>query len=212
MDGLVLDTETGYRQAWQQAGDELDLNLTEDFLQSLAGQTGGYVIRQLQHRCGHGFDVEAFKRVSAERWTFLVQKQGIPLKKGFLTLLALIKQLELPFCLATNSRRGDALYCLELAGLGGVFPVIVSGDEVENPKPAADIFIHAARLLGLPAEHCLVLEDTPVGIAAAVAAGMPYIYVPSCASPHAQITVNALAVHQHLEQTAEYLATILKEG
>ena len=66
-----------------------------------------------------------------------------------------------------------------LAGLGltGRFPVIVSGDEPIRGKPAPDIFLLAAERLGLRPAECLVIEDSPAGVAAAHVAGMRVVAV-----------------------------------
>jgi beta-phosphoglucomutase-like phosphatase (HAD superfamily) len=67
---------------------------------------------------------------------------------------------------------------LRAVGLDRLFAVRVSGSEVPRGKPAPDIFLEAARRLGQPPAHCLVVEDSRNGLLAAVAAGMPCAAVP----------------------------------
>jgi beta-phosphoglucomutase-like phosphatase (HAD superfamily) len=205
LDGLVLDSETTYISAWRQAAAAMGYTLSEAFCRSLSGLHGVSVERQLQQQCGGDFDVDRFKRLSGEYWSSQVRQHGIPVKKGFFALLNIIQQLNLPYCLGTNSRRREAMQCLELAGLPAVFSLIVARDDVPNGKPAPDIFIQAAEVLGMATGECLVLEDSPVGVAAAVAAGAPCIYVPSLYPLDDRAAADAVAVMDDLEQVAGYL-------
>ena len=78
------------------------------------------------------------------------------------------------FCrtaLATMSYRPEALHVLRALDLEKELDVVVTQEDVQRGKPAPDIYLLAARKLGVPPEECLVLEDTPNGVRAAVAAG-----------------------------------------
>ncbi len=84
-----------------------------------------------------------------------------------------IAGLELPFCVASSSQVERIRLSLELTGLLPRFEGrIYSASMVRNGKPAPDLFLHAAREMGVAAENCLVIEDSPAGILAARAAGM----------------------------------------
>jgi len=78
----------------------------------------------------------------------------------------------LPLALATGSTANVTVAVLAAVGLDGVFDAIVTRDDVARGKPAPDSFLRAAALLGLEPGQCLVYEDSPVGLAAADAAGM----------------------------------------
>lgn len=124
-----------------------------------------------------------FKRdVSREEWqAYEREKEGLyrELSKGRLLpmkgLRALIDRLKtdgVPVALATSAPEPNVTHTLAELGLAHEFPVIVRGDEVPRGKPAPDVFIEAARRLGVDAADCLVFEDAPMGIEAAQAAGM----------------------------------------
>lgn len=82
-------------------------------------------------------------------------------------------QLMLPVCVASSGSRSRIEHSLALTGLLPHFEgKIFSADEVEEGKPAPDIFLHAARTLGVAPERCLVVEDSPLGVAGALAAKM----------------------------------------
>ena len=86
-----------------------------------------------------------------------------------------------PLGLASSSNRELIDLVLELSGLARFFRVTVSSEEVERGKPAPDVYLEAARGLGVPAERCAAVEDSRNGIRAAKAAGMRVLAIPN---PH----------------------------
>jgi HAD superfamily hydrolase (TIGR01509 family) len=80
-----------------------------------------------------------------------------------------------PKCVASSSGGGRIRASLEITGLARFFDFVFSASDVPNGKPAPDLFLHAASCMGIRASDCLVIEDSPAGIAAANAAGMTAI-------------------------------------
>src|SRR5438477_13218696 len=89
-----------------------------------------------------------------------------------------LRQMKLHSAVATNSVSASARPFLDRHELTGCFEVIVTGEEVERGKPAPDIYLCAAKHLGIPADACLVVEDALPGIAAAKAAKMRVVAIP----------------------------------
>ncbi len=179
MDGLVLDTEKTYAIAWQQAAREMGESFSDEFCNTMSGLQAADVEKRLLAACAADFDMNRFFQLSSVYWREYVNKQGIPVKKGFHRLLELLKSLQIPYCLATNSGEKNARECLHMAGLANTFSIIISSDQVKQGKPAPDIFLSAAAELDRPVSKCLVLEDSPTGIQAARNAQAPAIYIPS---------------------------------
>lgn len=200
MDGLVLDTEITYFIAWQQAAETMGYQFSDKFCFSLSGMHSQGVELALAEYCGKDFDLMQFGKLSAKYWREYTKKKGIPVKKGFFTLLSLLKRQKIPYCLATNSSKQNALECLALGQLSDVFSIIISKDDVLQGKPAPDIFLYAANCLKIPASQCLVIEDSATGIQAAVNAKTPSILVPSV------LPADKVAVSQ-----ADYLVNDLDE-
>jgi len=92
--------------------------------------------------------------------------------RGLHDLIERLRDERIPIALATSAPKPNVVHTLAELELAAEFPVIVRGDEVDRGKPAPDVFIEAARRLGVPADACLVFEDAPMGIEAAHAAGM----------------------------------------
>jgi beta-phosphoglucomutase len=95
--------------------------------------------------------------------------------KGLRRFVDHLKADGIPVALATSAPRLNVEHTLGELGLAHAFPIIVRGDEVGRGKPAPDVFIEAARRLGVDAASCLVFEDAPMGIEAAHAAGMQVV-------------------------------------
>jgi HAD superfamily hydrolase (TIGR01509 family) len=209
MDGLVLDTESTYIMAWQQTVKVMGYDGSLLSAPVLSGLHYQAVIDILFKSFGADFDLHTFNQLSGQCWRDYVQRQGIKKKAGFDELLAVIKQFNIPFCLATNSAKANALECLLLAGLERVFPVIISRDDVKQGKPAPDIFLTAAKHLQQPIQKCLVLEDSLVGIEAAQAAGAIPVLIPSILPlPEPELT-EKVAIFSDLNQVAKILSDVL---
>jgi len=92
--------------------------------------------------------------------------------RGLHELIERLRDERIPVALATSAPKSNVVHTLAELELAAEFPVIVRGDEVGRGKPAPDVFIEAARRLGVAPQDCLVFEDAPMGIEAAHAAGM----------------------------------------
>lgn len=179
MDGLVLDTETTYCFAKQQAGYALGYEFPEQFWMSMSGLHQKDIEQKLLACGGVDFDLAAFNDAAAEIWHDYVDANGIKTRHGFYQLLDFIVEQSIPYCLATNSNAVNADKCLKFAGLHEVFPVIITRDDVRQGKPEPDIFLTAAQTLNVDITRCLVLEDSHAGILAASRAGAYSVFVPS---------------------------------
>jgi HAD superfamily hydrolase (TIGR01509 family) len=107
--------------------------------------------------------------------------------------------------LASSGLRDQVMLSLAEAGLAGMFAVEVTGDDVTRGKPAPDLFLKAAEGLDVKPERCVVFEDAPAGIAAAVNAGMRAVAVPNDHSKLMPFAVPAEAVLDSLHDAIPWL-------
>lgn len=177
-DGLTLDTE----QAWTRAEHTLfarhGARFTDDHKRDLLGSSSAVAAAKLERileRPGGGIELmdELHEIVMEE------VLNGAPPMPGARELVAELRALGVPVGLASNSPRVFVERALGVAGMLGAFDVTVAGDEVPAPKPAPDAYLAAARALGAEPGDCVALEDSNTGVAAALAAGMSVIGVPS---------------------------------
>jgi beta-phosphoglucomutase len=207
MDGLVLDTETTYVAAWQQAARVMGHEFPEAFCLSMSGLHSNVVGQRLRDFCGADFNLEKFARLSAGFWRQYVNTHGISTKKGFNRLLALIDELEIPYCLATNSPMVNAYQCLEFAGIGDVFSTVITRDHVQQGKPEPEIFLKAAELLDVSISRCLVVEDSHAGIEAASRAGAFSVLIPSVLPADPRTVELCDVMMDNLAQLADVIST-----
>ena len=100
-----------------------------------------------------------------------VLRSDLTARPGVRALIAEAQRRGLPIAVASSSLREWVNLKLEVIGLTDAFPVALGGNDIEHGKPAPDIYIKAARLIGLEASQCVAIEDSPIGLAAAAASG-----------------------------------------
>jgi HAD superfamily hydrolase (TIGR01509 family) len=177
MDGLLLDTERPVKDLWLKAARGKGWEIRQETVLRTIGVDEAGTRRIMAEDYGPDFPYEEIRIELSRLIRETAEQQGIAWKPGLPVILDKLEKLKIPFGLATSTRRTTALWKLEKAGLGGRFAKIVCGDEVERGKPAPDIFLRAAALLEAAPEDCLGLEDSPAGLRALAAAGIPSIFI-----------------------------------
>lgn len=112
-----------------------------------------------------------------------IDKYGVDMKDGAAEILSYLKEKGCKIALATASPVKRAKYYLEPYGLFDKFDAVISGSDVLRSKPAPDIYLAAAKALGLPPENCIAVEDSPSGILSAKSAGCFTVMVPDLTPP-----------------------------
>lgn len=179
-DGLTLDTE----QAWTRAETELFARhgsvFTMDHKRDLLGTAREVAAAKLEHHLGQ----PSRGGVLMDELYAIVHEEldhGAPPMPGIVELLSALREAGTPVALASNSVAGFVARALAGCGLEGAFDAIVTADQVARPKPAPDVYLAAAAAVGADPAGCVALEDSQTGLAAARAAGMTVIGVPSLA-------------------------------
>jgi HAD superfamily hydrolase (TIGR01509 family) len=205
MDGLLLDTERPVKDLWFKAARSKGWEIRQETVLRSTGVDEGSTRRIMMEDYGPGFPYEEIRIELSRLIREKIEQEGIAWRPGLPAILDKLEKLKIPFGLATSTRRSTALWKLEKAGLEGRFVVIVCGDEVERGKPAPDIFLRAATLLGAAPEDCLGLEDSPAGLQALGAAGIPSIFIKDMVEVPAEILAT---VWRRCEDLAEAAALI----
>ena len=131
--------------------------------------------------------------------------RGVPLKPGCREILASLHARGIPMAIGSSGRRAQIESNLSVSGFTSYFFAIASGDEVLHGKPAPDIFLLAAKRLGVPPADCYVFEDSPNGIRAAHAAGMKPILIPDLMPVTEEIASLTVGVYKVLTDALEEL-------
>jgi HAD superfamily hydrolase (TIGR01509 family) len=178
-DGLLLDTESVWTRAERDLFERRGLDFTPADKLELVGTSaaiaGGILERRLDEPGrARGLLDELNELVVAEL------EHGVEAMVGAREILHTLRGRGIPIGLVSNSPRRFVERSLEIAGFHDRFDVIVSAHEVAAPKPAPEPYLEACRRLEVPAGPAVVaLEDSPTGVAAARAAGLTVIGIPS---------------------------------
>lgn len=186
MDGLMLDTEKLLTRFWCEAAAFYGFDMQKQHVLGIRSLAAKYAQPHLQSIFGKDFDYYAVRAKRIELMNAYIAQNGIEKKQGLDELLESLSQrgLKLAVATATDRRRTD-MY-LTKAGVLHYFDELVTGDTISNGKPKPDIYIAAAKALGLPCENCLALEDSPNGIRSAYDAGCKPVMIPDLSLPDEQ--------------------------
>lgn len=207
MDGLLIESERVLLECWRIAARECALDLDDGLWLSMIGLHEAACRQLLIDRVGTahasalvaGLEVHYGRRVEA----------GLPVKSDATDILGWLLRCEVPRAVATSTARRRALLKLERGGLLSYFSAVACGDEVEHPKPAPDVYLLAARRLGVDPARCVVLEDSAPGVRAALAAGMTPIQVLDLVAPDAATRALGHRIVPSLRQAQGLLAPAL---
>jgi HAD superfamily hydrolase (TIGR01509 family) len=211
MDGLMLDTEGISRTGWVRAFAEWGLPFGDDRFLELVGLNVAGAREKMHGWYGPDFPFDAVYARKIVHVDEIIAQEGIALKPGLLEFLAAADSLGLAKAVATSTARDRAIYKLERAGLKGRFDATACGDEIAHGKPAPDIFLLAARLLQLPPEDCLALEDSDPGVLAAREAGMRVLIIPDVKPPSPEARQAAWEVLPNLRQAVGFIRREIRQ-
>jgi len=178
MDGTVFDTERIYREAWFYAAEAVGFGDMEELLARIFGTSEKDIGTYVYKTYGEVFPYERMLAIRADRIKSKVEENGIPLKPGVPEVFDQLREKGIVSALATSAPKFRVDDFLAKSGLKEQFLAIITGERVTRSKPAPDIFLLAARELGLRPEECMVVEDSHNGAKAGYVAGMPVVLVP----------------------------------
>ena len=177
MDGVIVDTE----QVWEAVREELVADWggtnTPGAQRAMMGMSSHEWSLYMHEQLGlpqspAEISDEVVRRMLAR------YRSGLPLVEGAVDAVRDLAA-RMPLAVASSSNRPLIEAVLEAAGIAGCFMATVSSEEVPRGKPSPDVYLEAARRLGVVAGHCAAVEDSASGIRAAHAAGMRVIAYPN---------------------------------
>mgnify|MGYP002819932449 FL=1 len=200
MDGLLLDTEKLSYESFLTTADAYDQTFQFDDYRQLIGRNAKTGIDILRTMLPVTIDAAKFKDEWLDVYRQLLD-DNIEVKPGAHQLLAYLEKMQIPRAVATSSSGSKAKAILDRVGLWQYIPHLTGGDEVKDGKPAPDVYLDAAKKLGVNAPRCIAFEDSETGITAALAAGMRVIQIP-----------DLIAAERTLAPPIFYLASSLLDG
>lgn len=175
MDGTMIRNMAFHKKAWQEYLNRHDIHFSEDeFREKISGKKNDQIFELVFGRRlssdelrQYGDDKEAIYR---ELYTNEIEEV-----KGLSKFIQRLHEKNIKTAIATTAPAGNRDFALKALGLEGKFEVILGDEHVTNGKPHPEIYLSAAKELAVEPEECIVLEDSPPGVASGKSAGMKVI-------------------------------------
>lgn len=186
LDGVIVDTAKYHYLAWKKIADKLAIEFTHEHNELLKGVSR---VRSLDIILELG-KIEASQE-DKNKWLFeknenylsyLVDMDNSEILPGVMPILDYLKEKKQLIALGSASKNARPI--LEKTGILSYFDVIVDGNDVSNAKPDPEVFLIAAKLLGVKPEDSIVFEDSVAGIQAANIGGMISVGIGEAATLH----------------------------
>lgn len=187
MDGLMLDSEVLYEQASLEIMKEMGVEPSIEVIHSSIGMNEVTWTALVQQHYGPQFDIRRFGELCSQKMNIWYCEKAIPTKPGLFELLDYLREHDIACAVATSTRSDRATAIMKRVGIWPYMKGFAFGDMVENSKPAPDIFLMAAKSIGLPPEECMGLEDSFNGVRACRAAGLYTVMIPDLLKPDEEI-------------------------
>lgn len=207
MDGLLLDTEPITIQAKVEEGKKIGLPIKEEMVKHTIGMSQKHVDAYFTSLFGERYQHDYFKKKRQEYLFAYMEKYGLPIKEGALSLLAFLKEEGVPMAIVTSSSREIVKQYQKYHSFFSYFDKIITGDEVKEGKPHPDVYLHAAEVMCVKAEDCIVFEDSKNGVLSASRAKMTVVMVPDLIEPDEEV----LSFHPHIKENLQSAIPFVKE-
>ncbi|MEU4567850.1 HAD family phosphatase [Micromonospora sp. NPDC023956] len=178
MDGTLVDSEKLWDVALYELAAEYGGTLSEEARLAMVGTSMADSMALLHADLAQPWRDPVASAAWIDDRIVELFRTGLRWRPGASDLLRAVRAAGLPTALVTSSGRRLVEIALDTLGRDS-FDVVVCGDEVEATKPHPEPYLTAARLLGVPIERCVAIEDSPTGVASALAAGAAVLAVPA---------------------------------
>jgi len=176
LDGTLVDSEPAHAAALDAALAELGLAVGPAFHRRSLGASEDSVHRALVAEFGPAIALGAWRDLKWSRYQVLASH--VATRPGMPALVARLAAAGVPMAVVSNSTRAEVALNLAATGLDQLLPVTITRDDVLHGKPDPEGYLAAAAQLGVAPAACIVVEDSPAGAAAGLAAGMTTVFHP----------------------------------
>lgn len=204
VDGLMIDTESVWKNAFDKAGDKYGIpNLGDTLFPSLIGKR----LEDEQELLDRLLPSDIQNQLINE-WRQIglssLEKE-VPVKPGLYEMLDYLEQHHIKMAVATTTRRELTEQRLKKIGVYDRFDYVLCGDEVTKRKPDPEIYLSVLKKMNTNAKNALVLEDSVVGVEAAYRAGIDCIQVPDLIAPTEVQEKQTICIVKDLMEARDYI-------
>lgn len=178
MDGILIDSERQSNEGWLWAAGQLGVDMPMWLIDSFKGAPAELCCKFFDDYYKGVIDYWEAKELRTHHVYKIRETEGIPVKKGVKDIFEYIRNNGLKCAVATSTRRESAEKTLHEIGVWDYLDAVVYGDEVERGKPEPDIFLRAAKAIGVNPSEAVVVEDSINGIKDGYAADMRVVHIP----------------------------------
>jgi beta-phosphoglucomutase family hydrolase len=206
LDGVLVDSTALHFRAFRALGEEVGVPVTDAMLQSTFGKHNRDIMPMLM---GRVLSDEESAHLAHRKEALYRQfaAEGLPAIPGAHALLAALALENVPMAVGSSGPRENVELGLRVLGMDRYFRCVVTGDDTPRAKPHPEIFLLAARGLGVAPEDCVVVEDAPSGITAGRAAHMKVLAV-TTSRPAAELREAHRVVESLTDVTVEMLRAL----
>lgn len=176
MDGVLFNTEKVYLDVWTRVCEKYGYKMTKEIYCKVIATGRENVKRVFKEEFGNNIPIEEMYKEKDEILAKELKKH-VPIKEGAYELLKHLKNKKYKLALATSASKERMEKQLKKADFMNLFDEVVCRDEVKETKPNPEIFLKAAKKLGIESKECIVIEDSLAGVKAAYKGNMVPIHV-----------------------------------
>ena len=206
MDGLMFDTERLSDVIWREVGLTFGYEFSAAHMALLRGRNREGGKQAFLAHFGAEMPYDALWQAVMEEFEHRMAV-SVPFRPGLVALLDFLKEQHIPMAVASSTHQALVENHLRVAGLRAYFDAVICGDMVQNGKPAPDIYLLAAKTMGVSPAHCMVLEDSCNGMRAGAGAGCFAVMVPDLDPVTDEMNTLAAAIVPSLAE----VITLIKE-
>lgn len=206
-DGVVIDSSAQHERSWEILAEEISKPLPEGHFKLGFGKKNQVIIPEILEWATDSDEIAMLSDRKEAIYRDLVRQSGVQILPGARELVSALRSAGIPRAIGSSTPRGNLDAIFAATGLGELFDAVVCGDDVVYGKPAPDVFLLAAQMLGLPPAECLVVEDAHAGIEAARRAGIPVLAV-ATTNPLSELAAATGAVESLADTTPAFLREI----
>lgn len=171
-DGVILDSSEAHERSWELIAEEKGLPLPEGYFERSFGRKSDAIISEILEWSNDPLETRELTDRKEVLYREIVMRDGAEALPGVESWLLALREHQVP-CAVGSSTPHENIRCLSaLLGIEAFFSTIVAAEDVTHGKPDPEVFLQAAAGLGVAPERCVVFEDAPAGVEAALAAGM----------------------------------------
>jgi HAD superfamily hydrolase (TIGR01509 family) len=186
-DGVIINSAAHHELSWEKLAREVNKTLPENHFKRSFGMKNEVIIPELFGWTTVPTEIRILSLRKEALYREVVREQGIEALSGVEPWLRTLLAESIPCIIASSTHRENITTALGVLGLEGYFCGMITSEDVKRGKPDPEVFLTAARRIGVKPADAVVFEDALVGIAAAQAAGMRVVAV-ATTEPHDKLT------------------------